>query len=129
SWSGTPSSTRSGTTLDWTTTGCPSWRRGRTSGATAGSQVRPTGRRDVPVTRYPVAVRQRALLTFVALNAIAAGLHAQRFLFAGDGLPSGLGLEFAALALLAQVGLAALALHVVVGAIALVDSTALVTRC
>jgi membrane-anchored protein YejM (alkaline phosphatase superfamily) len=81
------------------------------------------------MTRYPVVVRERALLTFVALNAIAAGLHAQRFLFAGSTLPSGLGLLFAALALLAQVGLATLALHAVLAAIALVDVTALATRC
>lgn len=80
------------------------------------------------MTAYPLAVRQRALLTFVALNAAAAGLHAQRFLFAGDAVPSGLGLEFAAVALLAQVGLAALALHAVLGAVALLDSRAIVTR-
>ncbi|HEY7141196.1 MAG TPA: sulfatase-like hydrolase/transferase [Methylomirabilota bacterium] len=79
------------------------------------------------MTRYPLAVRQRAVLTFVTLNALAAGLHAQRFLFAESALPSGLGLEFAALALLAQVGLAALVIHAVLGAVALVDSRALVT--
>lgn len=81
------------------------------------------------MTRYPVAVRQRALLMFVALNFLAAGLHAQRFLFAEDALPSSLGLAFAALALLAQVGLATVALHAVLGAVALVDSWALATRC
>ena len=86
-------------------------------------------RRAGRVTRYPVAVRQRALLVFVALNFLAAGLHAQRFLFAEDALPSSLGLAFAALALLAQVGLATLALHAVLGAVALVDSWALATRC
>jgi hypothetical protein len=80
------------------------------------------------VTRYPVAVRQRALLAFVGLNFLAAGLHAQRFIFAEDALPSGLGLAFAALALLAQVGLATLALHAVLAAVALVDPWALATR-
>ena len=86
-------------------------------------------RRAGKVTRYPIAVRQRALLVFVALNFLAAGLHAQRFLFAEDALPSSLGLAFAALALLAQVGLATLALHAVLGAVALVDPWALATRC
>ena len=81
------------------------------------------------MTRYPLAVRQRALLVFVALNFLAAGLHVQRFLFAEDALPSSLGLTFAALALLAQVGLATLAFHAVLGAIALVDPWALATRC
>ena len=81
------------------------------------------------MTRYPLAVRQRALLMFAALNGLAAGLHAQRFLFAEKALPSGLGLEFAAVALLAQVGLATLALHAVLGAVALVDAWALATRC
>jgi uncharacterized protein len=80
------------------------------------------------VTRYPVVVRQRALLAFVAVNGLAAGLHAQRFLFAGNTRPSGLGLTFAALALLAQVGLATLVIHAVLAAVALVDATALVTR-
>jgi membrane-anchored protein YejM (alkaline phosphatase superfamily) len=81
------------------------------------------------VTRYPLAVRQRALLMFVVANFLAAGLHAQRFLFAEDARPSGLGLAFAALGLLAQVGLVTLALHAVLCAVALVDSWALVTRC
>jgi uncharacterized protein len=80
------------------------------------------------VTRYPVAVRQRALLAFVAVNGLAAGLHAQRFLFAGNTRPTGLGLTFTALALLAQVGLATLVIHAVLAAVALVDATALVTR-
>jgi uncharacterized protein len=80
------------------------------------------------MTAYSLAARQRALLTFVALNAAAAGLHAQRFLFAGDALPSGLGVEFAAVALLAQVGLAALAVHATLAAIACVDPRAIVTR-
>jgi membrane-anchored protein YejM (alkaline phosphatase superfamily) len=64
----------------------------------------------------------------VAVNGLAAGLHAQRFLFVGSARPSGLGLLFAALALLAQAGLVTLALHAVLAAIALVDVTALVTR-
>ena len=80
------------------------------------------------MTRYPVAVRQRALLAFVAVNGLAAGLHAQRFLFAGNTRPTGLGLTFTALALLAQVGLATLVIHAVLAAVALVDATALVTR-
>jgi hypothetical protein len=80
------------------------------------------------VTRYPLGARQRALLAFVAVNGLAAGLHAQRFLFAGSGRPSGLGLVFTALALLAQAGLATLAIHAVLALIALVDPTALATR-
>jgi membrane-anchored protein YejM (alkaline phosphatase superfamily) len=81
------------------------------------------------VTRYPLAGRQRALLAFAVLNGLAAGLHAQRFLFAGDATPSGPGLAFAVLALLAQVGLATLGLHTVLATIAWIDSRALVTRC
>jgi membrane-anchored protein YejM (alkaline phosphatase superfamily) len=81
------------------------------------------------VTRYPLAVRQRALLTFAALNGLAAGLHAQRFLFAGDAMPSGPGLAFAVLALLAQAGLATLGLHAVLAAVVCVDARALATRC
>jgi uncharacterized protein len=80
-------------------------------------------------TRYTLGARQRALLAFVAVNALAAGLHAQRFLLAGSARPSGLGLLFAALALLAQAGLATLAIHGILAAVALVDVTALATRC
>jgi membrane-anchored protein YejM (alkaline phosphatase superfamily) len=79
-------------------------------------------------TRYPLAVRQGVLLTFVVLNGLAAGLHAQRFLFAESAVPSGLPLAFTVLALLAQAGLATLALHAVLAAIAFVDARALATR-
>ena len=81
------------------------------------------------MTRYSLATRQRALLTFAALNGLAAALHAQRFLFAGDAMPSGPGLAFAALALAAQAGLATLALHAALAVIAGIDSRALATRC
>ena len=81
------------------------------------------------MTRYPLAARQRALLAFAALNGLAAGLHAQRFLFAGDAMPSGPGLAFSVLALLAQAGLATLGFHAVLATVAWVDSRALVTRC
>jgi hypothetical protein len=81
------------------------------------------------MTRYPLAVRQRTLLTFAALNGLAAGLHALRFLFVGEAMPSGPGLLFAALALLAQAGLATLVLHAVLAAVACIDPKALVTRC
>jgi uncharacterized protein len=81
------------------------------------------------MTRYPRGARQRALLAFVTVNGIAAGLHAQRYLLVGSARPSGLGLVFAALALLAQAGLATLAIYAILAAVALVDVTALATRC
>ena len=81
------------------------------------------------MTRYPLGARQRALLVFVVVNALGAGLHAQRFLLAGSARPAGLGLLFAVLALLAQAGLATLAIHAVLAAVALVDTTTIVTRC
>lgn len=79
--------------------------------------------------RYTLGARQRALLAFVAVNGVVAGLHAQRFLLAGSVRPTGLGLLFASLALLAQAGLATLAIYAILAAVALVDVTALATRC
>src|SRR5262245_524794 len=86
-------------------------------------------RRGHAVTRYTLGARQRALLAFVVVNGLAAGLHAQRFLLAGSARPSGLGLVFLSLALLAQAGLVTLALHALLAAVALLDVTALATRC
>ncbi len=80
------------------------------------------------MSRYTQGARQRAVLAFVAVNGLAAGLHAQRFLFVGGARPSGVALLFAALALLAQAGLATLAIHAVLATVALADATALVTR-
>jgi uncharacterized protein len=81
------------------------------------------------VTRYPLGVRQRALLVFVVVNGLAAGLHAQRFLLVGSARPGGLGLLFTVLALLAQAGLATLAIHAILAGVALIDATAIATRC
>src|SRR5262245_12852644 len=79
------------------------------------------------MTRYSLGVRQNALLTFAILNGVAAGLHAQRFLFVAGPLPAAPGLVFGVLALLAQASLATLGLHAVLAAVALADVWALVT--
>jgi membrane-anchored protein YejM (alkaline phosphatase superfamily) len=80
------------------------------------------------VTRAPADARQRAAWAFVLLNYLAAFLHAQRYLWAAGELPSWPGWIFVEAGLLAQVGLAVLAVALLLQLASLADRRALAAR-
>ena len=80
------------------------------------------------MTRVPATVRHRALLAFVLLNYLAAGVHAQRYVRVAEAAPGWPGAIFAHLALLAQVGLVALGIHLLLWLVSLADPFLVATR-